>query len=240
MSRDADTSAWGMTCVACGATVDGALELRDAPCASTSIFETGSGSESDLQTQDSPSCFCCCDPCSCHSSQHLFLAIDACFCGHSLVDSRVRLQRVLSSLLSWAPPKPVPATLALVSAVESVTRVLPRHSAVAVRLVDACCLAILATLGADAKGMPIVSKLSWDAADTIAIIVGQPSVSEVLMRCRAVKAAAAAGDSDCVAAWGKSCVKLAGNVLGSDSEVLRLLRMWVSGVIILFCRYRIG
>lgn len=152
----------------------------------------------------------------------------------------MRLQRVLSTLLTWAPPKPAPATLALVSAVESVTRVLPMHSAVTVRLVDACCLAILATLGADAKGMPIISKMSWDAADTIAIIVGQPSVSEVLMRCRAVKAAAAAGDSDSVAAWGKSCVKMAGNVLGSDSEVVRLLRMWVSGLIILFCRYRIG
>ncbi len=76
--------------------------------------------------------------------------------------------------------------------------------------------------------------MSWDAADAYAIIVGQPSVSEVLMRCRAVKAAAAAGDSACVAAWGKSCVKLAGNVMGSDSEALRLMRMWVSGILFLF------
>ncbi len=87
---------------------------------------------------------------------------------------------------------------------------------------------MLSTLEGDTKGLSIVGQLSWDAADLHARVTGRPSVSEVLMRCRAVKAAAAVDDSARVAEWGQCCMKLAGNVMGNDSEVVRLLRSWVS------------
>ena len=72
--------------------------------------------------------------------------------------------------------------------------------------------------------------MSWEAADIVAAISCGASVTEVLMRCRAVKAAAAAADCDRVVAWGGSCVKMAGNVLGNESEAVRLLRVQVGGV----------
>lgn len=87
---------------------------------------------------------------------------------------------------------------------------------------------MLSTIEGDIKGLSVVGKLSWDAADFHTRVTGGPSVGEVLMRGRAVKAAAAAGDSARVAEWGKCCIKLAANVMGNDSEVVRLLRSWVS------------
>lgn len=96
------------------------------------------------------------------------------------------------------------------------------------RLLDACCLAILATLGSDSKALCEVGRMSWEAADLHAEIAARPSVSEVLMRCRAVKAAAAAGDTAHVLEWGSSGVKMAGKFLGDDCEAVRLMRTLVS------------
>jgi hypothetical protein len=73
------------------------------------------------------------------------------------------------------------------------------------RLVDACCLALLSTLSSDPKALLAVADLSWQAADAHVQVMRRASVSEVLMRCRAIKAAAAAGDTSRVVSWGTCC-----------------------------------
>jgi hypothetical protein len=69
--------------------------------------------------------------------------------------------------------------------------------------------------------------MSWEAADSRRAIVQQPSVSEVFLRCRAVKAAAAAGDFKNVIDKGSSSVQLAVRVMGNDCDVVRQMRSWV-------------
>ena len=219
-------SSWGVVCTACGNTVDGALELRDAPSRHEAIIEPDVEADP-LVSPIGSQCFCDCVPCCCAKSQHLCAVITTCSCGHSLLETRTRLQRLLSSVLVWTPPKPAAATMALVSAVESVRSLLPRASAVMLRLLDACCLALLTTLGADARALSEVGRMSWEAADLHREIAGWSSVSEVWMRCRAVKAAAAAGDTAHVLAWGAGGVKMAGKLLGNDGEAVRLMRAWV-------------
>jgi len=130
--------------------------------------------------------------------------------------------------MSWAPPRPAAAGVALASAVESVRHLLPVTSAVMLRMMDACCLAVLATVDGDARGFAAVSSMSRDAADMQFGILRRLSVGEVLMRYRAVKAAAAAGDSGSVVAAGQSGVKIAAMVMGSDCEAVRCMRQWVS------------
>ena len=229
MSRDLDAASWGVVCPACGSGVDGALELRDKPSDSAALFECDVDVDQPVPALES-SCFCECAPCCCRQSQHLCPVIATCSCGHSLVDIRTRLQRLLSTFLSWTPPKPLAATLALVSAIEAVRPLLPKTSAVMLRLLDACCLAMLATLGGDVRGFAAVSRMSREAADTQACVLKRLSVGEVLMRYRYVKAAAAAGDCSEVVAGGQSCVKVAAMVMGGDCEAVRRIRQWVSNV----------
>jgi hypothetical protein len=234
---DADAPSWGVVCGGCGAVVNAAVELRDALSDSPSIFEPDVEIDPPVPPLQPSSCFCACVPCCCPLSLHVCPVIPACTCDTSILETCTRLQRLLSTLRSWAPPKPAAATMSLVSAVESARALLPVHSAVMQRLLDACCLALLSADGISEKGYAAVGAMSWEAADILAAITCRASVTEVLLRCRAVKAAAAAADCDRVVAWGGSCVKMAGNVLGNESEAVRLLRVWVRVVCKLVARF---
>ena len=142
--EDAHASSWGVVCGACGAAVDGALELRDFPSDSPSIFDPDVEIDPPVPPLE-PSCFCACVPCCCPLSLHVCPVISTCACGASILESCTRLQRLMSTLRSWAPPKPAAAAMSLVSAVESARALLPKHSAVMMRLLDACCLALLSS-----------------------------------------------------------------------------------------------
>ena len=218
---------WGVVCTACGKTVDGALELREASSRQEAVIEAD-GNTILLESPIASQCFCGCAPCCCAISLHVCPVIASCPCGQSLLEIRIRLQRLLSSLISWTAPKPAAATMALVSAVESVRCLLPAESALMLRLLDACSLAVLSTLASNASALFEVGRMSWEAANLQAALVAQPSVSEVLMRCRAVKTAAAVGNTARVLEWGSCGVKVAGKIMGNDGEVVRLMRAWVS------------